>query len=286
MLMNETYRLAHDFLSKKRYEHTLKEERQERFSVQVNSVYSWCLAALMCLGCGAPSSSKDRLSIFAASSLTEVFTELKAQFEQSYPQYDVRLNFAGSQVLRLQIENGASADVFASADLHHIHALKKHTSLQDERPFAVNRLSIIVPKNGTLPSKTINDLAQARRIILGTPHSPIGKYSELLLDRIGTHFGAHINSAIQSHIVSREKNVRLVRAKVIVGAADAAVVYESDARHVDALDTIHIPDALNPRVEYVAARLNTNAGSTLWLEFLASAAAQATLGRAGFEGVR
>ena len=252
----------------------------------VYSVYSWCLVVLLCIGCDAPTSSKERISIFAASSLTEGFTTLKSQFEQTYPRYDVQLNFAGSQVLRLQIENGAAADVFASADTRHIHALKTYSTIQDARPFATNRLSIIVPKNTSIPIQTFHDLTQARRIVLGTPQSPIGKYSDLLFDRVKTQFGSQFSSAIQSRVVSREKNVRLVRAKIIMGAADAAIVYASDAQGMKALDTVYIPDALNPRVEYVAARLNSNAGSTLWLEFLQSGVAQATLDRAWFEGVR
>lgn len=265
---------------------TPNEERQERFSVQVSSVYSSCLLVLICLGCASPTSNQASISIFAAASLTEAFTELKTQFEKKHPNHEVVLNFGGSQVLRLQIEHGASADVFASADKTHIQALKSSGTVLDTHRFAWNRLGIIVARGHPEKLEHLSDLTRARRIVLGAQHSPIGKYTTQLLNRIDQSLGANLSKAIRHNVVSREKNVRLVRAKVVLGVADVAIVYASDARAIDTVDTIPIPDDLNPRIEYVAARLTPTPGSHLWLEFLTSTQGQETLKRAGFKGVR
>src|SRR4029434_4349143 len=85
------------------------------------------------------------IHVFAASSLTEAFTQIAKQFEKDHPHAKVELNFAGTPTLRTQIEQGAPADVFASADRAHSEALQKQQLLLDTTVFARNKLVIAVP---------------------------------------------------------------------------------------------------------------------------------------------
>lgn len=258
---------------------------QEPFSVQVISVYSSCLILLMSLGCTTPAPDNKSISIFAASSLTEGFTKLKARFESAHPEHTVQLTFGGSQVLRLQIENGASADVFASADAAHISALKARGLVLNAKPFASNRLAVIVPAHNPSGIKHIRDLVQAQRVVFGSKHAPIGRYTDALLARLSDAWGTAFVSRIRNQVVSREKNVRLVRAKVLLGVADAAIVYSSDAQHIDQLQLIEIPMRYNPQVRYVAARLTPHKSSKLWLDFLTTRPALEVLKQTGLEEV-
>ena len=104
------------------------------------------LRAASCLLLAACSSSSgSTLSVFAASSLTDAFTELERGFEAEHKGVDVQLSFAGSQILRLQIEQGAPADVFASANARHMAALVEDGTIADDEVFATNELVAIVP---------------------------------------------------------------------------------------------------------------------------------------------
>ena len=95
-------------------------------------------------GC-AGNSPPDTLTVFAAASLTEAFTEMAGAFETENPHVDVQLNFAGSQTLRLQIEQGAQADVFASANQLHTDALREAQLINEPVIFAHNELVVIIP---------------------------------------------------------------------------------------------------------------------------------------------
>ena len=97
-------------------------------------------AAAMLTSCGEGNSDPNELSIFAASSLTDVFEALVDEFERTYPDVDVQLSFAGSQVLRLQIELGASPDLFASASEDHMAALHDAGLVGTPRTLGTNYL--------------------------------------------------------------------------------------------------------------------------------------------------
>ena len=263
----------------------MKENAQEPLSVQVLSVHLLCLSLLMSLSCISPATDQKTISIFAASSLTEPLTELKTRFESAHPDHTVELTFGGSQVLRLQIENGASADVFISADVAHIDALKAQGAVLSTSPFASTRLALIVPVNNPANIKHIEDLVRANRIVLGSIHSPIGRYTDLLLARLDDAWGPSMVARIRTKVVSREKNVRLVRAKVHLGIADAAIVYRSDAQPTNQLRSVRIPARFNPQVQYVAARLSPKKSSKVWLNFMTTKPAVERLKQSGLDQV-
>ncbi|NVB42615.1 molybdate ABC transporter substrate-binding protein [Pseudenhygromyxa sp. WMMC2535] len=208
-------------------------------------------------GCKAKDDARARpaveLRVFAASSLTEAFEDLAEGFEAANPEVDVQLSFAGSQALRLQIEQGATAEVFASANATHMQALVDAGLVEGAATFASNELVVIVPIEaapGTQAITTFDALDDAERVVIGAPEVPVGAYTRTLLDRAEAALGEDFVAKIRSHVVSEESNVRLVRAKVELGEADAAVVYRTDAAASDTVRTIAIPGELGVRAGY------------------------------------
>ena len=191
-------------------------------------------AAVVAIAAGAataPTASAETVRVFAAASLTEAFREIAAAFEAERPGTRVELSFAGSQVLRTQIEQGAPADVFASADGEHALALVRAGLLAPTRVFARNSLVVVVPGEAARVA-TLADLARpGTRVVVAGPAVPAGRYAAEALRRLdaegglGTGFGGRV----LSNVVSEETNVRAVLSKVVLGEADAGLVYATDA---------------------------------------------------------
>jgi len=248
-------------------------------------------AACLCLptaasiaGCDDTGAERRPLHVFAASSLTDAFREMETAFEAEYPDVDVGLVFAGSQVLRLQIEQGARADVFASADRRHLETLARAGLLSGYRQFAGNELALIVPPDNPAAIESFADLPRARRLVIGTEHVPVGAYTRVALRRAGDRLGAEFESRVLGRVVSKESNARLVRAKVELGVADAAIVYRTDVAP-GRMRAIPVPGEANVRAKYlmgaVAGAANPE-GAAHWLGFVASPAGQEILARRGF----
>ena len=221
--------------------------------------------------------------MFAASSLSEAFGALEQRFEADHPGVDVRLNTAGSQVLRLQIEHGAQADVFASANLAHVDALERQGLAVERALFASNRLVVAVPPDNPADIQRFEDLARASQVVLGAPTVPAGAYADALLDRSDPELAR----AVRGHIVSREPNVRLVLAKVALGEADAAIVYASDVVGRADVHAVAVPDEMQPPIVYPVVLVTTGRNprtARAWMALLRSDAGQDTLARAGFGG--
>lgn len=250
-------------------------------------------AALLALslGCRATGSTGDAgpttLVVYAASSLTEAFQALARDFERAHPGVQVSLTLAGSQVLRLQIEQGAAADVFASADEEHTDALVAGGLLEPPKTFAHNALVVVVPPANPARLERFEHLDRARRVVVGTAEVPVGRYTRVLLEHAEARLGAPFVAAIRAHIVSEESNTRLIRAKVALGEADAAVVYRTDAMGTDTR-VLPIPPDLNVRTSYPIATLTRAAApdaAHAFIAYVMSPAGQRTLAGFGFETV-
>jgi molybdate transport system substrate-binding protein len=198
----------------------------------------------------------QQLTVFAAASLKEVLQKLAASFE-ARTSAKVQLQLAGSQELRTQLENGARADLFLSADLKHAEALQKDGLLGKVRVFAVNEPVICVPKGNPGGLRTLADLPKAGRIVVGVPEVPIGAYTVQLLERAGQGpLGAGFKAAVEARIASRELNVRQVLAKVALGEADAGIVYRTDVNAMASkVDPIALPEELKIVARYPAGAL-------------------------------
>lgn len=230
--------------------------------------------------------SKRELLVFAAASLREVFEGLVPAFEASQPGVKVRLNLAGSQELRTQIEQGARADVFASADLKHMGLLERQGQVERPSVFARNEPVIVVPKENPAGIRTLTDLPKSKRLVIGTPEVPIGGYTVKIFDAAGKKYGGDLRAKLDAAVVSRELNVRQVLAKVTLGEADAGIVYRTDARTArDKVQVIAVPAELNVIAEYPIAVVKSAPQPDLaraWVALVLSRQGQERLVAAGF----
>src|SRR5579884_66731 len=213
----------------------------------------------------APSAG-DALTVYAASSLTDAFTELGALFGRRTGTR-VELNFGASSALWTQIEQGAAADVFASASMADMQALERAGLLRgDPAVFANNRLVIVVPRDNPAGINAPRDLAKPGvKFVAAQPGVPVGQYAATALERMSadTAYGADFKARGDANTVSREDNVRTVLAKVTLGEADASIVYASDVPPAvrDKVATVAIPDPFNPLATYpIAAVRNESTG--------------------------
>lgn len=242
------------------------------------------LAAAAVAGCGGDGDGRRPLKVFAASSLADAFREMETAFEASHPDIDVGLVFAGSQVLRLQIEQGAAADIFASADRAHLESLERAGRLSGYRHFAGNELALIVPRANPAAIESFADLPRAERLVIGTAHVPVGTYAREALHRASRRLGEEFASSVLSRVVSEESNSRLVRAKVELGVADAAIVYRTDVAP-GRVRAIPVPPDANVRANYLMGAVADAAnpeGAARWIGFVASPAGREILKRRGF----
>ena len=224
------------------------------------------------------------LTVFAAASLRDVFTELGKEFERTHDT-KVTFNFAGSQELRTQIEHGAPADVFAAADEVHMGALVDKKRVVSPRVFATNGLVVVVADEARDRIRALPDLPLAERIVIGGDTVPVGRYTLQMLDKANQVLGADFRARVEAKVVSRELNVRQVLAKVKLGEADAGVVYRTDAATAKGLATVAIPPELDVVARYpIAVVVDAPHGewAARWIDHVTGDAGKRALTHAGF----
>ncbi len=223
--------------------------------------------------------------MLAASSLTEAFGEMAHSFESDHPGTRVILSFGASSQLRLQLMEGARADVFASADEAQIDQARRAGVIEgDPRAFAHNRLVVITPRSNPAGIHSFRDLARAGvKIVTSQPSVPVGSYTREAIARASQDpsYGADFETRVEANVVSREDNVRQVVSKVRLGEADAAVVYASDVTPGvrDDLAVVEIPDAFNVLAVYPIAvvRGPNRSGGLAFVDYVLSPAGQRIL---------
>lgn len=177
--------------------------------------------AAAALAAAACSDDTITVDVFAASSLTDAFTELEERYEAANPGVDIRLNLAGSDTLRRQIDDGANADVFAPADVELFDGLDTQPAI-----YASNQLLIVVPAGRNLVTQRIQDNDLDDLVVAQCAAGvPCGDAAEILVEE----FALDLTSAV----VTSEPNVRAVLSKVLLGEADLGFVYRSDARSAE-----------------------------------------------------
>lgn len=215
------------------------------------------------------------LTVLAAASLTESFTELGKTFESAHPGVTVAFSFAGSQDLAQQLDQGADADVFASASKKYMDAAiaSDRVNADASKPFVKNRLVVIFPKDNPAGLTELKDLAkEGLKLDLADKSVPVGQYS---LDFLGkasadSAFGPQFKDNVLKNVVSYETSVKAVVSKVALGEADAGIVYVSDIT-IDAVEKIgrlDIPDALNTIATYPIAPISDSKNADLAQAFI------------------
>jgi molybdate transport system substrate-binding protein len=217
----------------------------------------------------ARAAEAQELTVFAAASLREVFQSIALTFEKQHPNLKVRFNFAGSQDLRVQIEQGAKVDVFASADWKHMKSLATQGLVAEPKVFARNLPVVVVPKNNPAKVQTFADLAKVTHLVVGAPEVPIGAYTETIFAAAEKLNGKAFADRVRANVRSRELNVRQVLTKVALGEGDAGIVYKTDALTMpDKVQVIEIPSAINVVAEYPIAALKAAPHAELARDFV------------------
>ena len=215
------------------------------------------------------------LTVLAAASLTESFTELGALFEFRNPGVTISFNFAGSQQLAQQLDQGAPADVFASANKKQMDvAIESGRVLENAaKIFVTNRLVVVFPKDNPAGLSALTDLSKpGLKLVLADQSVPVGQYSLDFLEKASQdeQFGAAFKDDVLKNVVSYENNVKVVATKVSLGEADAGIIYVSDitvdiSNQVGRLD---IPDALNTIAAYPIATISDSQHPDLAAAFI------------------
>ncbi|RSS76732.1 molybdate ABC transporter substrate-binding protein [Streptomyces sp. WAC06614] len=227
-------------------------------------------------GPAAGEAKPAKLTVLAASSLTDVFRTAGAAYEKAHPGTRITFSFAGSQELAAQVKQGAPADALVTADTRTMDGLKGETG--DSKIIAKNRLVIATVKGNPHKIGGLKDLADTKlKVVLAAPEVPVGRYSKEILDKQG----------VTVKPVSQEPNVRAVLSKVELGEADAGLVYRTDsAKSKDKVETVEIPDDQNAVASYPAASLKASKNAeaaAAFVAWLSTPEAQKILQEAGFQ---
>lgn len=232
------------------------------------------------------------LIVFAAASLTDAFGEIATNFQAEHPETTIVYNFAGSQQLAQQLGQAAPADVFASANGTQMKVAIEAGRVVSgtQRTFVRNRLVVIYPVDNPAGITTLQDLAKPGiKLVLAAPEVPVGGYSLAFLDKASTtvEFGSAYSETVISNVVSYEENVRSVLSKIVLGEADAGIVYTSDVFGDAAaqVSQLAIPDELNTLASYPIAAVADSAHPALaqaFFDYVLSPKGQGILADFGF----
>lgn len=226
--------------------------------------------------CVTPPAAAKELTVLAAASLTEPFGEIGARFETLHPGVRVQFSFAASSQLAQQIISGVQADVFASANMQQMTAAAAAGKLAEADPavFARNRLVVIAPVANPAGLHSLQDLVRPGvKVVLAAPETPVGQYTLEFLESTAQdgRFGADFRARVIQNVVSYESTVKAVLTKVMLGEADAGIVYTSDISQSAAAQVaqFEIPEVLNVTAVYPIAVLKDAADPALATDFVA-----------------
>jgi molybdate transport system substrate-binding protein len=236
-----------------------------------------CVAAALVLvplvGACGDGGARQQVVVFAASSLSDVFTQIALEYERDHAGVDVVLDFAGSSALVAQIADGAPADVLATADDATMRqAVSGGSVAGSPTTFATNSLVIAVEPGNPLGITGLADLAAAPVVVLAAPEVPAGAYARDVLARAG----------VVVDVASYEQNVRSVLSKVALGEADAGIVYRTDAIATDAVAAVPIPTAQNVEARYPIVAIVDDPSASSFVDFVLGANGRRLLADAGF----
>lgn len=232
-------------------------------------------------GCGSGGSgsgSTTTLTVFAAASLNQVFADLGKKFEADHPGTKVSFSFAGSSDLAAQLNQGAPADVFASADTANMDKVVKTKRITEQpRKFATNVLTIVTPPGNPKHVATLADLAKPGvKVVVCAPQVPCGSATKKVEAASHTTLSP----------VSEESDVTDVLSKVTSGDADAGLVYVTDASGAgNKVTAVSFPESSGAVNTYPIAAVADSKHADLAEQFEALVTGtdgQAALARAGF----
>jgi molybdate transport system substrate-binding protein len=255
------------------------------------------IAVVGVAGCGGAGATEGgsgadggTLTVFAASSLTDAFGELAKTFEDQNPRVEVRQSFESSSTLLTQIQQGAPADVFASAAQEEMNAAAKNGLVAGEPVvFVRNREVIMVPEDNPAGIESMRDLTNPGiKLVFAEDGVPAADYALKILGKANAEYGKGFRHDVLSNVVSREADVRASVGRVVLGDADATFGYASDYTPDvrDRVKVLPIPPDLNIIANYPIAVLKDAKDPQLarkWVDLVVSDEGQRVLEKWGFE---
>jgi molybdate transport system substrate-binding protein len=221
---------------------------------------------------GGSAPATANLTIYGAASLSGALAKVKTAYETANPGTTLTISTDSSAALETQIEQGAPADVFLSADTTNPKKLVDGGLAAGAAvKFAGNKLTIIVPTANPAGIKTAADLAKAGvKVIAAGDAVPITKYASQLVANLAkvTGYPANFVAAYTANIASKEDNVKAVVAKIELGEGDAGIVYVTDAKASTKVTTVDVPDAANVPATYAGVVVKASANATAAQAFL------------------
>jgi molybdate transport system substrate-binding protein len=229
------------------------------------------LAALAAPAGGAASTARVQLTVYAAASLTDVFPAIAHE----------KYSFGGSNALATQIQQGAPADVFASANMTLPTQLHQQNLCSKPVVFTRNKLVIVVPTSNPAHIRNIYGLTKSGVTIdIAAKGVPVGNYTLQILQNM------NLTNAVMKNVVSQETDVREVLSKVALGEVDAGFVYSTDAKTVPGkVKLVKVPAWAQPKVQYgvcVVASSSQKPAAKAFIKRVLSKAGQKKLHRFGF----
>lgn len=231
-------------------------------------------------GRGAPGDVE--LTVFAAASLTDAFTQLGSDFDDANAGTGVTFNFGASSDLAASIESEGTADVFASASGTYMDEVSVHVGVTGRADFVQNKLVVITPPDNPADITRLEDLAEPGvQVVLAAEGVPVGDYARQVLASAG------LTDTVLANVVSNEEDDTSVVAKVTAGEADAGIVYVSDVSSAVApqVNAVEIPENVNVIATYpiavVIGSSDTEAAQA-FVDYVTGSQGQATLAEFGF----
>ncbi len=204
-----------------------------------------------------PAPQNVTLTVFAAASLSSAFNETITQYETAHPNVNIVPQYAGTQVLVTQVQQGAQADVFASASTSYMNTLVKGGYMVNSSVanFTENKLALIVPTNNPANISSLSDLNKSGiKIVICAPSVPCGSYTLQVLNKTANNsaYGPAFKTGVMANVVSQETDVNSAVSKIALGEADVAFVYQSDvpASMQSQIKVITLPDNVNVLAVY------------------------------------
>lgn len=240
------------------------------------------LVVVAALGVGCSSdgpATNGSVHVLAAASLTEAFTQMGKDFEKAHPDANVTFSFAASSALAQQVNDGAPADVFVSADESNMKKVTDARSAHAPQTIARNRLAILVGKGNPKGITGLSDLGKDGVVfVLCAAEVPCGRFGAAALAKAN----------VTAKPASLEENVKAVVSKVTLGEADAGIVYVTDVKAAGGkTEGVDIDIADDPTLEAVypiavTKQVKNAAGARAWIDYVLSKDGQATLASFGF----
>ncbi len=241
---------------------------------------------------GGAEGAGGTLTAFVAANFTDANDALVEEFEGRREGTQVESNYAGTQILFTQLQQGASGDIFLSADLDYAERARDEGLIESFSEVSQNEEVIIVPSGNPAGVTGLEDLGtQPVELVIGVDTVPIGKYTRQIFENANGGYGSDFSERVQERVVSEETNTREVAQKIALGEGEAAIVYRTDVTEsiADQVEIVEIPEEYNVKAFNYAGVVSDASSPELaqeYLDFILTPESQEILRGFGYEALQ